>query len=81
MSAISRSLSTVDPDRDIAYLRAMPPPKLYDEQFPARLVAGTLARIKAVLAAGESIGSVIRAAIERELRRRERRARKERGDG
>jgi hypothetical protein len=58
----------------------MAPPKLYDEQLLARLTAGTIARIRAVLAAGESIGDVVRAAIERELRRRER-ARKERGDG
>lgn len=43
------------------------------EQIPARLPAGTLDRIDAVLEDGEKRAELIRKAIERELRLRERR--------
>lgn len=46
--------------------------KINEEQMPARLPGGTLARIDAVLAAGEKRSDLVREAIERELRRRER---------
>jgi metal-responsive CopG/Arc/MetJ family transcriptional regulator len=42
------------------------------EQTPARLPGGTLDRIDAVLDDGENRAEFIRAAIERELKRRER---------
>lgn len=42
------------------------------EQMPARLPAGTMARIAAVLRPSESKSDFIRDAIENELRRRER---------
>ena len=43
------------------------------ERALARLPAGTLERIEAVLEDGEGQADFLRAAIERELRRRERR--------
>jgi hypothetical protein len=43
------------------------------EQIPARFPEGTKDRIRAVLAEGEKIADVIREAVERELKRRERR--------
>lgn len=46
--------------------------KINDEQTPARFPAGTLARIDAALDKGEKRSDLIRAAVERELRRRER---------
>lgn len=42
------------------------------EQMPARLADGTLARIDVVLDPGETRTDFLRAAIERELKRRER---------
>lgn len=42
------------------------------EQAPARLPEGTLARVDAVLEDGENRSDFIRAAVERELKRRER---------
>jgi hypothetical protein len=47
-------------------------PKINDEQTPARLIAGTLARIDALLAEGEKRADFIREAIEREIKRRSR---------
>lgn len=47
--------------------------KINDEQMPARFPAGTLARIDAVLADGEKRSDLLREAVERELKRRERR--------
>lgn len=44
------------------------------EQIPARLPEGTLARMDAVLAEGEKRSDLIREAVERELRRRERKS-------
>lgn len=43
------------------------------EQIPARFPAGTLARIDAVLDEKEKRSDLIREAVERELKRRERR--------
>lgn len=53
----------------------MSKPILYTERYLARLVEGTLARIKAVLEHGENQADLIRTAIERELKRRERSSR------
>jgi hypothetical protein len=47
-------------------------PRINREQMPARLAAGTLARIDAVLAEKEKRSDFIREAINRELERRER---------
>lgn len=47
-------------------------PKINEEQMPARLPEGTLARIDAVLADKESRAGFLRLAVERELKRRER---------
>lgn len=47
--------------------------KINEEQTPARFVAGTLARIDAVLDEKEKRSDLIREAVERELARRERR--------
>jgi hypothetical protein len=44
------------------------------EQIPARFPEGTKDRIKATLAEGEKIADVIREAVERELKRRERKS-------
>ncbi len=46
-------------------------PKINEEQTPARLRAGTLARIDAVLAEKEKRSDFIREAVEREIERRE----------
>lgn len=46
-------------------------PKINEEQTPARLRAGTLARIDATLAEKEKRSDFIREAVERELERRE----------
>jgi hypothetical protein len=43
------------------------------EQIPARFPEGTKDRIRAVLEEGEKMADVIREALERELKRRERR--------
>lgn len=48
--------------------------KINEEQIPARLPAGTLERMDAVLEEGEKRADLMREAIERELRRRERKA-------
>lgn len=44
------------------------------EQLPARFPAGTVARMDAVLAEGEKRSDLIRVAVERELKRREKRS-------
>ena len=46
--------------------------KINDEQYPAKFPEGTLARIEAVLEGKEKRSDFIRAAVERELHRRER---------
>ena len=46
-------------------------PKINQEQTPARLAAGTLARIDALLSDKEKRSDFIREAIEREIERRE----------
>lgn len=46
-------------------------PKINEEGAPGRFPAGTLARIRAVLADGERQSDFIRKAVERELERRE----------
>lgn len=47
-------------------------PQINFEQTPARFPEGTLKRIDAVLSEGEKRSDLIREAVERELRRRER---------
>lgn len=44
------------------------------EQMPARFPEGTLARIDAVLGDGEKRSDLIREAVEREIKRRERKS-------
>lgn len=46
--------------------------KINEEQTPARFPLGTLARIDAVLKAGEKRSDLIREAVEREIKRRSR---------
>lgn len=52
-------------------------PKQYVEEMVARFLAGTFARIAAVLAAGEDRADFVRAAVSREIARRERSKRTE----
>lgn len=47
-------------------------PQINFEQIPARFPEGTKARMRAVLEDGEKLADVIREAVERELKRRER---------
>jgi hypothetical protein len=49
-------------------------PQINHESMPARLPEGTLARMDAVLGPREKRADLIRVAIERELKRRERQA-------
>lgn len=63
----------------IWHLPAMPRPKRYVETTLIAFVAGTFRRIERLLGAGEDRTNFIRAAVERELRRRERKARREKG--
>lgn len=48
--------------------------KINHEQMPARFPAGTLDRIDALLDDGEKRSDLVREAVERELKRRERKA-------
>jgi len=50
--------------------------QINEEQMPARLPAGTLDRIDAVLGGKECRAAFLREAVERELKRRERKASK-----
>lgn len=52
-------------------------PKINDEQTPARFPAGTLAKIDSVLDKGEKRSDLIREAVDREIKRRSRKADKE----
>lgn len=58
--------------RDITYSLGMGRKQINHEQTPARFPEGTLARIDAVLDDGEKRSDLIREAVERELKRRER---------
>jgi hypothetical protein len=53
------------------YFRLMGRPRINEDHTPARLPAGTLDRIEAVLREREKRADFIRTAIERELKRRE----------
>ena len=53
------------------YFRPMGRPRINEDHTPARLPAGTLDRIEAVLREREKRADFIRTAIERELKRRE----------
>lgn len=57
---------------DIKYFTVMGRKQINEEQMPARLIDGTLARIDAVLEDKESRAGFLRAAVEHELKRRER---------
>jgi hypothetical protein len=59
---------------DINYIEVMGRKRINDEQTPARFPAGTLERIDSALAEGEKRSDLIREAVERELKRRERRS-------
>jgi hypothetical protein len=56
---------------DIKYFTVMGRKQINEEQMPARLPEGTLARIDAVLEDKESRAGFLRSAVERELKRRE----------
>lgn len=60
---------------DIIYFRGMGRKRINEEQTPARFPAGTLDRIDAVLEDGEKRADLIREAVEKELKKRERSAR------
>ena len=51
--------------------------QINEEQMPGRFPAGTIARMDAVLETGEKRADLLREAVERELRRRERKAERE----
>lgn len=51
-------------------------PKKFVEEMLARFAAGTFARVAAVLRPGEDRADLVREAVDRELRRRERESRK-----
>lgn len=55
----------------INYIPDMGRKRINDEQTPARFPAGTLDRIDAVLEEGEKRSDLIRKAVERELKLRE----------
>lgn len=57
---------------DIIYILNMGRKQINHEQTPARFPEGTLDRIDSVLEEGEKRADLIREAVERELRRRER---------
>lgn len=54
------------------YCRPVGRKKINDEQMPARFPEGTFAKIDAVLGQGEKRSDLLREAIEREIKRRER---------
>ena len=58
---------------DIMYVSSMGRKQINAEQTPARLPAGTLDRIDAVMDEDEGRAEFIRVAVEKELKRRERR--------
>jgi hypothetical protein len=58
--------------RDIIYFMGMGRKQINHEQTPARFPEGTLARIDANLDEGEARADLIREAVDRELKRRER---------
>jgi len=57
--------------RDIIYNRLMGRRQINEEQTPARFPGGTLDRIDRVLEEGEKRSDFIREAVDRELKRRE----------
>lgn len=59
--------------RDIIYSAGMGRKQINHEQMPARFPEGTLERMDAVLEEGEKRSDLIREAVERELKKRERR--------
>jgi hypothetical protein len=61
--------------RDIIYIWAMGRKQINHEQTPARFPEGTLAQIDEVLEDGEKRSDLIREAVEREIKRRERHSR------
>lgn len=60
--------------RDITYIAGMGRHQINHEQTPARFPEGTLDRIDANLDDGEKRSDFIRKAVERELKRRERKS-------
>jgi hypothetical protein len=63
-------LSALASIADIGYPCGMPRPMLYPDIMPARLSAGTLDRMRAVLRDGETVADLLRVAVEAELARR-----------
>lgn len=64
----------VDAIGDIKYIWAMGRKQINAEAMPGRFPEGTLARMDAVLEDKESRGAFLREAVERELKRRERKS-------
>jgi hypothetical protein len=58
--------------RDIIYIPTMGRKQINHEQTPARFPEGTLAQIDEVLEDGEKRSDLIREAVEREIKRRQR---------
>lgn len=58
----------------------MPPKKINHEQMPARFREGTIAAIDAVLSENETRTDLLREAVARELKRRERLAKSKAGN-
>lgn len=58
--------------RDIIYISGMGRKQVNFEQIPGRFPEGTMERMDAVLEDGEKRADLIREAVERELKRRER---------
>lgn len=71
MISTKRELVTI---RDIIYIPVMGRRQINHEQTPARFPEGTLERIDAALEDGEKRSDLIREAVERELKRRGRKA-------
>lgn len=69
MISVKLGLETI---RDIIYSPVMGRKQINHEQTPARFPEGTLKRIDAVLEEGEKRSDLIREAVDRELKRRER---------
>lgn len=68
------SLSGLASIGDIRYIFGMGRKQIIGEQMPARLPEGTMARMDKVLEDKETRGAFLREAVERELKRRERKA-------
>lgn len=65
----------------ISYYGGMGRPPLYSQNMQARFRAGTFERIEAVLADGEDRTDFVRAAVDAEIQRRQRKAARDSAEG